>query len=151
MSFSRGRAAWLVTWWGVGTHAAVDPPVLAIWPVRKGPDTVRLFVERLYASCQFTAEEMLEALPPGGHNPYPARFGSITVYEGEKPLQVPWQGQVLCGHNPHLYARRVSRLRLGSGTYRDGSKRLEWEERPRPTGAYLPTVSATAPLRPSPD
>jgi len=141
----------LVTWCGVGTHAAVDPPVLAIWPVRTGPDTVRLLVERLYASCQFTAEEMLEAPPPGGHNPYPASFGSITVYEGEKPLQVPWQGQVLCGHNPHLYARRVSRLRLGTGTYGDGSKRLEWEERPRPTGAYLPTVSATAPLRPSPD
>lgn len=146
MRSAQGRAAWLVSWEWVGDHAAVDPPVAAVLAVQLGPDAVRQFVERLYAARSFTPQEMLAALPPHGHNPYPASFGSINVSDGDQAVRAPYLGQILCGHNPHLCARQVTRLRVGSGTYGDGSPRLEWVDRTRPDGHRLSNLRHAAPL-----
>lgn len=148
MTSERGRSAWLVTWEWVGEHAAVEQPVAAILPVQSSPETVKVLMERLYASSTYTPEEMLAALPPRGHNPYRATYGSITVYDRGVPVTVPYTGQLICGHNPHLYARPVSCLRIGSGTFADGSRRLEWQDRPRPKRLELPDMSQMAPFEP---
>ncbi len=148
MTSARGRSAWLITWEWVGEHAAVDQPIAAILPSQSSPETVKLLMERLYASSSYTPEEMLAALPPQGHNPYRATYGSIRVYDHGVPITVPYSGQLVCGHNPYLYARPVSALRVGHGTYADGSRRLTWQDRPRPEGMELPHVSHVAPLEP---
>lgn len=149
MTTRRGRRAWLVTWECVGPHVTVDQPVAAVLSIQTGAESVRVFVERLYASRYFTGAEMLEALPPKGHNPYRAHYGSVRVEQQGFAQTVPFTGQVVCGHNPHLYARQVSGLRVGSGTYDDGSQRLTWIEPHHPGTLHMPDVSHAAPLDPS--
>lgn len=123
-------------------------PIAAILPAQSGPDAVRTFVERLYASHTSTGQEMLGALSSGGHNPYRASFGSVRVEDGELIQTVPYTGQVVCGHNPHLFARLVTGLRVGTGTYGDGSPCLEWTERPHPRTLRMPDLRHAAPLEP---
>lgn len=91
MTSARGRSAWLITWEWAGEHAAVDQPIAAILPVQSSPETVKLLMERLYASSSYTPEEMLAALPPRGHNPYRATYGSIRVYDHGVPVTAPLQ------------------------------------------------------------
>ena len=135
----------------MGEHAAVEQPITAILPVQSSPETVKQLMERLYANHTYTPEEMLAALPPKGHNPYRATYGSITVKDHGVPRTATYTGQLSCGHNPHLYARQVTGLRVGTGNYADGSRRLEWQDRPRPEGMELPDMSRAAPLEPPPE
>lgn len=148
MTSARGRSAWLITWEWVGEHAAVDQPIAVILSVQSSPETVKQLMERLYASRTYTPEEMLAALPPRGHNPYRATYGSIDAYDHGVAISATYSGQLFCGHNPHLYARQVSGLRVGNGTFADGSRRLEWQDRPRPEGLELADMSPVAPLEP---
>jgi hypothetical protein len=123
----RARLAWLVMWEWVGNHARVDQPIAAILPRRLGHETVQRIVEALYSAREYTPAEMLEAARDGGHNPYRAYLGSCCVImEDGSPGNVTWQGEVICGHNPHLVARRAR-------VWPDGEAvRYEWAyERPR--------------------
>jgi hypothetical protein len=149
MTTLKGRRAWLVTWESVGPRATVDQPIAAVLSIQTGAESVRVFVERLYASHHFTGAEMLEALPPKGHNPYRARYGSVQVEQGGFAQAVPFTGQVVCGHNPHLYARQVAGLRVGVGTYDDGSPRLAWTEPQHPGTLHMPDSIRAAPLDPT--
>lgn len=100
---------------------------------RKSPDTVKDYGEFLYLTTQFGGDEQLAFLGDPSSNPYPATYGTICVnVSGTGETNVPWQAQIMCGHNPYLYARRVENLRLGEGTYPDGSQQLQWDEIPRP-------------------
>lgn len=81
----------------------------------------------------YTGAEMLGTLPPHAHNPYRAAFGTIHVHDGSRREVVTYTGQITCGHNPSLYARVVTGLRLAEGAYDDGSQRLQWHEHVRPT------------------
>lgn len=127
----------------------VEQPIAAVLSSQTGAESVRVFVERLYASHHFTGVEMLEALPPKGHNPYRAHYGSVRVEQRGFAQTVPFTGQIVCGHNPHLYARQVSHLRVGTGTYDDGSPRLEWTEPEHPGTRHMSDASRAAPLDPS--
>lgn len=146
MTARKGRRAWLVTWEAAGPHATVEQPIAAVLSSQTGAETVRVFVERLYASHHFTGAEMLDALPPKGHNPYLAHYGSVRVEQRGFAQTVPFTGQIVCGHNPHLYARQVSHLRVGTGTYGDGSARLDWTEPDHPGTLQMADVSYAAPL-----
>jgi hypothetical protein len=105
MAKKRGIKAWVITWDVAGEHArdflrrvtGSDQEVVAVLPPRLGPETVRRFVEQRYADMMFSASERLE-YAKGSSNPYPAQFGEHT-------------GQIHCGHNPMLYARKVANLR----------------------------------------
>ncbi|MFP6888323.1 MAG: hypothetical protein VCF07_00995, partial [Nitrospinota bacterium] len=55
-------------------------------------------------------------------NPYPAEFNKIKG--------VTWEGQIICGHNPYIYARLVEGLKVE--TDREGNENLKWNERPPP-------------------
>ena len=40
--------AWIIRWFWVGDHAAVDQPIVAVLSVRTSAETVRKYVEFLY-------------------------------------------------------------------------------------------------------
>jgi hypothetical protein len=135
VSSRTGRTAWLVTWQSVGAHAAAPGPsrVVAVLGPQTGAATVAALLERLYAASTYTPEEMLEALPPRGHNPHKAQYGRTTVVGFDGRLEaVEFLGRITCGHNPHLYARLVDRLRPADETGSGGVRGLLWDERPPP-------------------
>jgi hypothetical protein len=118
---------WLVMWEWVGDHARVDQSIAAILPRRLGRETVQRIVETLYVAREYTPAEMLEAARDRGHNPYRALLGSCCVIRKDgSPGTVPWQDEVICGHNPHLVARHARVWPDGDGVH------YEWAyERPR--------------------
>jgi hypothetical protein len=130
----KGRKAWLVTWDWAGDHAAVPErdAVAAILRPQTSPDTVKRIVELLYAAREYHPADKLGALT---RNPYPAQFNTVEI---EQPLRdgevfkqtVPFAGQIVCGHNPFLYARLVDNLRLRDSTNPNAG--LIWDERPHP-------------------
>jgi hypothetical protein len=87
-------------------------------------------VELLYAAHEYHAIDKLHTLT---HNPYPARFNTI-VFEQPMPddeifrQNVPYTGQIYCGHNPFLFARLVDNLRPKDPANPDAG--LVWDERP---------------------
>lgn len=95
-------------------------------------DTVKRIVELLYAAREYHPADKLGALT---RNPYPAQFNTVEI---EQPLRdgevfkqtVPFAGQIVCGHNPFLYARLVDNLRLRDSTNPNAD--LIWDERPHP-------------------
>ncbi|SNQ49355.1 conserved hypothetical protein [Frankia canadensis] len=129
----RGRKAWLVTWDAAGSHAAVAERevVAAVLRPQTGPETVKRIVELLYMAREFDPADKLDALT---RNPYPAKFGTVTVRETFKNGEV-WEqrvthtGQIICGHNPFLYARLVKNLRLKDSA--NPGSGLIWDEEPR--------------------
>lgn len=121
------RLAWLVMWEWVGDHARVDQPFAAILPRRLGHETVQRIVEALYAEREYTPAEMLDAARDRGRNPYRAHLGAAHVIaEDGSAGTVEWQGEIICGHNPHLVARHAR-------VWPDGDTvEFEWAyERPR--------------------
>lgn len=132
MVAKRGRMAWLVTW-VTANRQHLESPIAAMFSSRKSPETTRDYVEFLYLTKHFGGDEQLSFLADPTANPYPATYGTIRAnVSGTGETNLEWRYQVMCGHNPYLYARRVKNLRLGAGTYPDGSQRLEWDEIPKP-------------------
>ena len=102
------KTAWLVTWEGT------KPPaerVVAVLNYRFSDTKVRQIVEVLYAALTYTESDKLLSAKPR-QNPYPAK---LTHFE-----------RIDCGHNPFLYARRVSQVRMEAG-------KLVWIEPPSAT------------------
>jgi hypothetical protein len=65
----------VVRWEWAGDHAAVEQPIIALFPPQIGGETIRRFVEWHYAATQYEPSEMLEWLMLRPRtNPYPARF-----------------------------------------------------------------------------
>ena len=99
----RGISAWLVTWEHAGEHAKPRQRVAAVLNPRLSGQKVLEIVELLYANEPYNPSERIAVARSRRSNPYPARFGSL---EG-----VPWEGEIVCGHNPWLEARLVRNLR----------------------------------------
>jgi hypothetical protein len=118
------KSAWLISWESDGEHARVkdDEKVAAVLNYRWTGRQVREFVEQLYASLKYSPSEKVRIARKALDNPYPAQFGTVDG--------VPWDAEVLCGHNPWLRARRVTNLRLA--IVEDGVHCLQWDELPRP-------------------
>ena len=116
------KTAWLITWEWMGDHAAVDQKVAAVVNYRRPSEYVRSLVEQLYISKTSSPVEMAIYAKDSKANPYPANFHSTKTAE--------WHSRIHCGHNPHLYARKVKNLR--SVTEGD-AETLHWEELPMPT------------------
>ena len=111
-----------MTWEWIGDHAAVPDKVAAILNPRLSEERVRETVEFLFANASYTLSERLGYASNRRFNPYPARFGALTG--------IPWRGQVICGHNPWLFARKVDGVDVVENE--DGDEVLVWSERPRP-------------------
>lgn len=120
------RTCWVVTWEWMGNHARVeeDKKVVAILNYRWPAGRVRDLVEQLYASISYGPWDKVRVARNRRSNPYPAEFRRIRG--------VPWEGQILCGDNPWLYARRVRNLKAVAP--RQGTSHAIWEEIPRLVG-----------------
>ena len=115
----QGRKAWLVTWENAGGYAQPERRVAAVFKPQLAGQRVRELVEFLHTSMECRPSEQLEITFGQRSNPYPATFGTLQG--------VPWQGEVVCGLNPFLFARLVDDLVIPT----DGEP--SWRERPRPS------------------
>ena len=125
MAAKKDIRAWVVRWEWSGPHAAVQQPVAAVWRPQRGGAELRL-VEALYASREYSPTDMLESIRPNGHRPYQASWGTIEIEIGGQRRHVPWGGEIVCGHNPFLVARKA-----WVWAAPDGSGQIEWEDDPR--------------------
>ena len=118
------KSAWLVTWEWIGDHAHVEESekIVAVLNYRWSSEKVRDLVEQLYAAFKYGPSDKAAVAHNKKTNPYCAKFGSISG--------VPWGGEVMCGHNPWLYARSVKNFRVKVRD--DGTQQCLWEEVPRP-------------------
>jgi hypothetical protein len=89
------KRAWVVTW--VGSNRHTEPPV-AVLDYRLGSSRVAEIVQLLFAVHQYTPEEQLRYVKWPKDNPYPATVNKFQ--------------RITCGHNPFLFARHVSDLRM---------------------------------------
>lgn len=114
MPKSRGIKAWLVTWEHSGAHAKPRRRIAMVINSRRTPERVREIVELLYINETASPGELV-LWAAGKHNPFPARFGEV---EG-----VAYEGEITCGRNPYLRARRVEGLHfVGEGGSEDQVK-----------------------------
>jgi hypothetical protein len=116
------KRAWLITWEWIGDHAKKENKIVSILNYRVSPRNVRDYVERLYVDSEYSFTERVEYAKSRKNNPYPAEFDRING--------VPWEGRIHCGHNPFLFARFVTNLRVELNA--DQREHLRWEEIPRP-------------------
>jgi hypothetical protein len=105
--------AWLVTWEAATEAVAVADPLAAILPSRWSADRVAKLAEILYARATGNASEVARYATPRGSNPYP---GVVSDFE-----------LVTCGHNPFLYARKVTALHVALDTDAD-LEVISWTE-----------------------
>lgn len=115
------KSGWLITWEWIGDHASVEEKVVAIVNYRRKAPYIKDLMEQLYIEKTSTASEKLDYAKDSTANPYPAHYGTINGRQ--------WEGRVHCGHNPHLYGRLVSNLRI---EIKNGEESLKWDERPVP-------------------
>jgi hypothetical protein len=119
---TRKMKAWLVTWEWCGEHAKREDPLAAIFDPRYSGERVRELVGFIYRSAMFTLSEQAEYARNKKHNPYPPEFGRTLD-------NIPWSGEIICGHNPFLRARLVDDLVIERNT--EGKETASWKERPR--------------------
>ena len=90
------KSAWLVTWDGTKLP---HERVITVLNYRMGAEKVREIIEQIYLIlANYTVREKLMYACTAQENPYRAQ-----VHKFER---------VTCGHNPWLYARRVSNLSM---------------------------------------
>jgi hypothetical protein len=126
----KGTKAWVVRWEWAGEHAKVAQPVAALLRPQTGTEHVKRIVKALHDAQAYAPLDMLAAIERNGHDPYPAYLGTVSLQQRDgRRGNVPFGGEIICGHNPFLVARkgRVWRADAGSG-------RIEWEDDPRPYG-----------------
>ncbi len=115
----KGITAWLVTWDSVGEEN-IPQNIAAIlnphWSARR----VRDLVEVIYVNSSYSLSERIGYAKNRSFNPYPAQFSGFNG--------VLWEGQIMCGDNPWLFARLVDYLTIDP----DNKNKVIWRERPRP-------------------
>jgi hypothetical protein len=99
------KSAWLVTW--DGTSDIPEDPVVAILNYRMSASSVQKFVGLLYATLQYEPRTKLLCAKNPKAAPYPATMRRFQKID--------------CGHNPWLYARLVTDLKVTDG-------KLTWTE-----------------------
>lgn len=119
MAKKKGYSAWLVTKEGTKISSNAAENIVEILSPRIHAKRIREIVELLYHRDDLLAEKIEWRLRRKSHQPYPAEFQTVDG--------VPWEGEVICGHNPWLRARLVSNLVVGVGL--DGKETATWEER----------------------
>jgi hypothetical protein len=119
--------AWLVTWEIMGDGNEIKNPTAAILNYRLPAKKVREIVELIYVNTHFSLSERLAYARNKKSSPYLAKYDTIHG--------VPWQGGIVCGHNPWLHARLVDKLTLKID--KNGQEILTWKERNKPNPAWL--------------
>ena len=85
--------AWLVTWEWDNDAAAVADVIATVLSPRLSEERVASIVELLYANATSNVVELCSIAKRPSDNPYKAQLE---------------RGRINCGHNPYLWARKVS-------------------------------------------
>lgn len=118
-----GISAWLVTWEWAGDHAKSERKIAAVLNPHWFPDRVREYVEFIYVNSSYAISERIAYAKNRSFNPYPAQFMRLAG-------GIPYEGEIICGDNPWLFARRVDHLAATGEP--DCEEAVVWTERPRP-------------------
>lgn len=109
--------AWIIKWDWIGDHAAVDDPYINILSARVSPGEVLEYVQRCYASSEYSLSEQIAqarynkpSIPP-----YQAHF---DVVEGHS-----YENCIVCGHNPHIVAFKADSVHVD-----EESGELMWDK-----------------------
>jgi len=113
------KSGWLITWEWFGDHAAVKEKVVSIINYRKSADFVKNYMDQLYIDLSSGVAFKYEVAKNNNFNPYPAHY--LTLQGG-----VEYCGRIFCGHNPHLYGRKVTNIRVIDMD--TDSESLAWDE-----------------------
>ena len=97
------------------------PEVISIFNAQRSANFVREYMEQYYIDRFYYPREKLAYAKSRKNNPYPAEY--------ERLNGVPWQGRITCGHNPFLYGRLVTDLKV---VPTKGGEQFEWKELPVP-------------------
>jgi hypothetical protein len=108
---------WLITLESVNN----DPEVISVFNSRRSAKFVREYMEQNYIDRFYSPKEKLAYTKSREENAYPA------VYE--HLVGVPWHGRITCGHNPFLYGRLVTSLKI---VPTNAGEQFEWKELPAP-------------------
>jgi hypothetical protein len=109
----RNVKAWLITW--EGDHRLENPVAMLLHrrtPLRRVGEVIEL----LYVNAYGTLAERLVYATERNDWSYPYR-AHLPDWNGRN-----WEGQLVCGENPYLYARIVEHLVVGAG------EALHWSE-----------------------
>ena len=106
--------AWLITWEWANNAAAVADRVIGVLNPHWGDRRVADIVEFLYSNANSPVDELSCYAKKASNNPYRADIRN---------------GRIHCGHNPFLYARKVSDLKVD--TTNDGREKISWKEPPK--------------------
>jgi len=118
--------AWLVTWEWVGEHVAKKNKIVSILNPKLSADTVRNYIEQLYVDIEFSLEERMAYAKSKINNPNPAEFAEFP-----RPPKGPggrYKEIITCGHNPHLFARKVLDIKITTDD--NGDETPTWIEPP---------------------
>jgi hypothetical protein len=123
----------VVRWEWAGDHAAVEQPIIALFPPQIGGETIRRFVEWHYAATQYEPRDAGMVDVETENEPLSSAIHADRVCVGRRTRQmVPWQGAIVCGHNPYILARIARNVHMvRRSEYMPGE--LVWEDLPRPT------------------
>ena len=97
--------AWLITWEGTG-KITDDKKIVAILDPRKSRKTLAELVEFIYSRATFNVGEVISYTVQSKRSPYKV-LGNMSVINN-----VQHGDRLICGNNPHLYARKVSELKI---------------------------------------
>ena len=124
------NSAWLGTWEGTQENGK---RIVFILNSRLGSDTVKCFVERLYASMMYSPQEMLVVAKKDKDNPYPVEYGDVELPSGKR---IKHGDDLFCGGNPWIHARKVKNLEfIAAGKHGEGE--LTWEKFPKPDVSWI--------------
>ena len=98
--------AWLITWEGTRSPHG---KIAAVFNYRKKDKTVAEFMEQLYCAFEYTDADKVRFADHPRENPYRSEIENF--------------GRINCGHNPYLYGRCVSNIRVEEGA-------VCWDEPP---------------------
>lgn len=115
--------AWLITWKWHGEHAKKKKPLIGILSSRRGEKFIADFVEQVYLMETSTIEEIVRWVNRKKDCPYKAKKVEIIN-------DIPHGDRITCGHNPHIYARKVTDLKVVSDLDNKIEK-LSWKEPPK--------------------
>ena len=77
--------------------------VVAVLPGQVGAASMKRIIEALYLALATSEEDVVRFGPRPRQNPFPARHSTMERVRVHDDLR--------CGHNPHLWARKVRRVR----------------------------------------